>query len=368
MTNGDVHDALSQRVEDENGLTHIDLTAVERQQPGHRLDREPAPDARVDPKSPWARDGDSVCVFAPSISLSVTIESVDREPPWGEIHLHPAGQGFWIARLLAQLGFPALLCGPIGGESGSVIEALAPHWGVALRGVMTVSPNPSYVDDRRSGDRVHVARDQRSTLRRHEVDDLYGRVLQISLDTSVTVVTGRHPDDTMPLHVYERMGADLKSMGVSVIGDLHGPELDALLEHGRLEVLKVSHEDLIADGLIDDDSDGAIMGAIESLATRDIGWVVVSRANRGAMMGTKDQVHRVTQPELAVVDRRGSGDSMTAVLVAAWLRDLDSEEAVRLACAAGAANVTRRGLGSASAELIEQLANQVEIEPMERNR
>lgn len=333
----------------------------------HLIDTEPLDDTQFESHPGWGRSTDSVCVFAPSITLSVTIEAVDREPPWGEIHLHPAGQGFWIARLLAQLGYRALLCGPIGGEAGSVLRTLVPHWGVTLRGIRTIAASPCYVDDRRAGDRVHVARDQRPTLRRHEVDDLYGRALEIALETDVTVVTGRHPDDTLPLHVFERMGADLQSMGVSVIGDLHGPELAAFLEQGRLEILKISDEELISDGMIEDDSEPSIRNAIEELASRDVGWIVVSRAERGALVGFEGRLHRAVQPALNVVDRRGSGDSMTAALVAAWLRGLDPEEAVRLGCAAGAANVTRRGLGSASAELIEQLADQVRIEPIEGN-
>jgi len=333
----------------------------------HLVDTEPLDDTQFESHPGWGRSTDSICVFAPSISLSVTIEEVDREPPWGEIHLHPAGQGFWIARLLVQLGYRALLCGPVGGEVGSVLGTLVPHWGVTLRGIRTISANPCYVDDRRTGDRVHIARDQRPTLRRHEVDDLYGRAMEIALETDVTVVTGRHPEDTLPLHVFERMGADLESMGVPVIADLHGPELAAFMEQGRLEVLKVSDEDLVSDGMIEDDSEASIRKAIEELASRDIGRIVVSRAERGALVAFEGRIYRAVQPALEVVDRRGSGDSMTAALVAAWLRRLDPEQAVRLGCAAGAANVTRRGLGSASAELIEQLADRVRIESIEGN-
>ena len=49
-----------------------------------------------------ARERATVCVFAPSLVLTVTIES----PPDGrddEIHFHPGGQGFWIARTLRHL-------------------------------------------------------------------------------------------------------------------------------------------------------------------------------------------------------------------------------------------------------------------------
>jgi 1-phosphofructokinase len=52
---------------------------------------------------------------------------------------------------------------------------------------------------------------------------------------------------------------------------------------------------------------------------------------------------------------------MTAGLAAAVRRGLGPEETLRLACAAGAANVTRHGLGSADADLIPGLTEKVEL-------
>jgi 1-phosphofructokinase len=52
---------------------------------------------------------------------------------------------------------------------------------------------------------------------------------------------------------------------------------------------------------------------------------------------------------------------MTAGLAAGLRRDLPIEDTLRLACAAGAANVTRHGLGSADADLIPGLVARVEV-------
>ena len=59
-----------------------------------------------------------VCVFDPSPILTVTIEAANDDGD-AEIHLHAGGQGFWIARLLAELDVDVVLCGAFGGESGS---------------------------------------------------------------------------------------------------------------------------------------------------------------------------------------------------------------------------------------------------------
>ncbi len=56
---------------------------------------------------------------------------------------------------------------------------------------------------------------------------------------------------------------------------------------------------------------------------------------------------------------------MTAALVVQLVRGADVEAALRMACAAGAANVTRHGLGSAPVDLISRLEPLVHIEEVE---
>jgi 1-phosphofructokinase len=56
---------------------------------------------------------------------------------------------------------------------------------------------------------------------------------------------------------------------------------------------------------------------------------------------------------------------MTAALTTAVARGIGVEDTLRLAWAAGAANVIRRGLGSANPELIETLATRVEVSEAE---
>ena len=55
---------------------------------------------------------------------------------------------------------------------------------------------------------------------------------------------------------------------------------------------------------------------------------------------------------------------MTAGLAAALRRGMGPIEMLTLACAAGAANVTRHGLGSADEDLISTLAERVEVEKL----
>ena len=56
---------------------------------------------------------------------------------------------------------------------------------------------------------------------------------------------------------------------------------------------------------------------------------------------------------------------MTAGLATALGRGYEPEQALRLTCAAGAANVTRHGLGSASGNLVDGLVPLIEVERLD---
>jgi 1-phosphofructokinase len=304
-----------------------------------------------------------VCVFAPSFFLTVSIEKPAAGEADDELHFHPGGQGFWIARMLTRLGVRPVLIAPVGGEPGEVLRSLTRTWAVPLEAVPVAASSPAYVHDRRSGTRDQLAQSRLPKLDRHELDDLYGNVIAAATSARLCVVTGLFPGDSTPLDFYRRLGADLESIGVLTVGDLHGEELSAFLEKGMLHTLKVSDDDLVADGLLPAEATlDERTRALRSLLDRGIERVVVSAARGPTMLGTRRTTWRATAPVLETVDSSGSGDSMTAGLVYGALHDLDAERTIRMACAAGAANAIRRGLGNADGELVRTLAERVTVE------
>jgi 1-phosphofructokinase len=263
--------------------------------------------------------------------------------------------------MLRHLKERPLLCGPVGGEAGAVLRNLIEIWGIDLSPVEVQEASPATVQDRRSGDRSPVAEATAGTLARHELDDAYGRILDHALSCEVMVITGQ-PSEIVPVDTYRRLGHDLNSADVRVVGDFHGRELDAFLEGGRLDILKVSDEDLVDDGRPAPDDEATAVTELQRLHDAGAQNVVISRGDRPALALVDGTTYRVTGPALEAVDYRGAGDSMTAGLSAALRRGLGPEESLRLGAGAGAANVTRHGLGSASDDLIPRLAERVKVE------
>jgi 1-phosphofructokinase len=294
------------------------------------------------------------------LTLTVTVESGGSDEG-DEIHIHAGGQGVWVARMLRELGEQPIICGPVGGEVGRVIHGLINEWEIEFSTVETHGSSPATVQDRRSGERQLIADGEPLTLERHELDDLYGKFLDLALGSKVVVITGQL-GEVVPTDTYRRLGHDLAAAGVTVVADMHGPDLSAFLEGGSIGILKVSDENLVEDGLLEGDGEEAALSVMDRLVADGAEAVVLSRADRPALALLDGVVHRATTPDLEPADTRGAGDSMTAGLAAGVSRGLDPVELFKLGCAAGAANVTRHGLGSASEDLIETLAERVEID------
>ncbi|MCP2168207.1 PfkB family carbohydrate kinase [Goodfellowiella coeruleoviolacea] len=300
-----------------------------------------------------------VMVFAPSPQLTVTVEDLGGEP---DLHLHAGGQGVWQARMIASFGVPVTLCAALGGETGEVLRHLITGGGVDLAAEEVVARNGGYVHDRRGNQgRESLAEVPGDPLSRHELDSLYETTLIQGLASTVTVLSGPSDARTVPAESYQRLAADLGGNGVAVLADLAGDRLSAALR-GGLRFLKVSHEELIADGRATSGEPDELVRAMVALREQGARAVVVSRSAEPALaLLDDDVVLEVRMPPLHPVETRGAGDSMTAAVAASLAVGKPLTEAVRLGAAAGALNVTRRGLASSRADGVRAIAERVAL-------
>lgn len=304
--------------------------------------------------------GLAVAVFAPVTVLTVTLErTADGED---EVHVHPGGQGVWQARMALRLGTSPVLCTPLGGETGVVVDALLRHEGIDHAGLAMAAPNPAWIHDRRDGERDPVWESPAFQLGRHEVDELHSATLARGLASGVCVLAGTHEGlGGLDTDTYRRLAGDLAAAGVRVVADVTGDELDAVLE-GGVEVVKVSDEDMRREGRLTGRAADGLQRLVEQLAESGARRVVVSRAEAGALAWDGERLVTVDAPQLDVADTRGAGDSMTAGLAVGLVRGLDWEDTLRLAAAAGAVNVTRHGSGSGRGDAVLGLAGRVVVE------
>lgn len=299
-------------------------------------------------------------VFAPTPLLTVTIDKPNDAP---ELHLHPGGQGVWQARMVLSHGVDVVLCTALGGEIGQVLKPLLISEGVDLKVVTRDSGGSGgYVHDRREGTRREIVDVTGQPLSRHELDELYNLALGEGLRAAVSVLSGPNDPSLVPADLYRRFAADLGANGSRVVVDLCGEHLNAVLDSGVFFV-KVSHEELIADGRAAGDEAEQLIAAMHELHASGAENVVVSRADQPALALVEGEVFEVLMPRLEAADPRGAGDSMTASVAAVVARGGDVHTAIRTGAAAGALNVTRHGLGTGRLDSITGLVDRVRLEP-----
>lgn len=280
------------------------------------------------------------------------------------MHLHPAGQGVWVARMAGEIGAYPILCGFAGGETGKLLRPLLMELDGEPRLVHTDAACGSYVIDRRSGEREMVASAWSDPPSRHEVDDLFSVTVAAALASEVLVLCGPVPSDALPLEIYGNLVRDVRAGGTRTIVDLSPPRLNSALEGGP---------DFVK---LDDWQMGEFLNgpAIEPEQIREgarrvleagAGCVMVTRGGDPALVMTKDRAWELIPPRFESGASEGSGDSMVGALAAALARGLSIEESLRWGGAAGATNFLRHGLGTGSRDVVSDLLPLVELRPLD---
>lgn len=300
-------------------------------------------------------------VFVPAPQLTVTLEQQNDR---AELHVHPGGQGVWQARMITLLGAQVTLCAAVGGEVGRVLEPLLKFHGVTLKTIKRDWGTGWYVHDRRSGEREELAEDPGQPLSRHEMDELYSLALAEGLRAGIAVLSGPAHPSVVPAEVYRRLATDLGANGCRVIVDLSGAHLAAALG-ARPYVVKVSHEELLRDGIVADGSAGSLTRALHRLHDDGAAMALVSRAQEGALALIDDRLYEVDMPKMIAAESRGAGDSMTAGIAAVLAQGGTLCDAVRTGAAAGALNVTRHGLGTGRVDAVQVLTERVRLTPVD---
>ncbi len=302
----------------------------------------------------------SVAVLGPDPLLSIAIES---RGSGDDLHVHPAGQGVWVARMVAELGARPVLCCLLGGETGATLEAMLSRVSGELRPVHASGSNGSYVVDARGGERSVVATVFRPAPERHELDDLIAVTCAAAMDAHALVVCNPYPADGFPTEFYETVVADVQSARVPVIVDLSTPRLDATLAH-RPDLVKLNDWELAE--YVNGPVDGPLaLAAARRLLDAGAQAVAVTRAEAPILVATHGCApYEIIPPPFPRGHREGCGDSMTGAVAAALARGIPLRDALVLGAAAGSTNYLRHGLGTGRRSVIESLARHVRVQEL----
>jgi 1-phosphofructokinase len=304
-----------------------------------------------------------VAIFSPNPMVSIAIESFSADGG-DDIHIHPAGQGVWVARMAAELGAEPVLCGFIGGEVGTVLRPLLEEMPIELRLVETAEASGAYIHDRREGERRPISQSAALPASRHEVDELFSVAVAAALDCDLLAVCGPYPENTVPLEIYGGLVVDVKANGVPAIVDLSSPRLDSALE-GKPDLVKINDWQIA--GFVSDavDTEERMRAAMEGVCEAGAESLIVTRAGEPALALRDGRFTELAPPKFERGAREGCGDSMMGALAATIASGREWDDVLRLSAAAGATNFLRHGLGTGARAVVEELAPRVQLRKLD---
>lgn len=266
----------------------------------------------------------------------------------------PGGGGINVARVVTHLGGRAMAVFPSGGPTGATIVSLleeqrVPILPVPIAGTIRQSFT---VDEGRPGDQYRfvlpgpeLGTDEQARL----LDALFGVA-----DADHIVVSGSLPPGCDPA-ILKRIAERCHAAGVKLAIDTSGPAL-AACEGARAWLIKPSLRE--AADLLGREIAGAADEMAAAHALHDRGFaelVVISLAERGALLVGKDQELRLPAIPVEAKGTVGAGDSMVAAIILASAKGKGIEEALRYGIAAGTATLMTPATELARKEDVERL-------------
>lgn len=254
----------------------------------------------------------------------------------------PGGGGINVARVIGELGRPALPIYLGGGATGAVLDDL-----VASRGLQ---PHRIAIRDHT---RISQAVYEQSTGLEYRFvpegplirDDEWPGVLTAldALDFDFCVASGSLPRG-VPDDIYVEVGRIVARKGARLILDTSGAALKAAVAAGGLYLVKPSlgeFEALAGRELRDERVQEEEALAIVRSGSVDI--LAVSLGHEGAVLVTRDGVRRLRPPDVVARSAVGAGDSFVGAMTFALAEGRSAEDAFVLGVAAGSAAVLTPG-------------------------
>ncbi|MEZ0264809.1 MAG: 1-phosphofructokinase family hexose kinase [Phycisphaerae bacterium] len=281
----------------------------------------------------------------------LAVDDVNRA---AAVREYASGKAVNVARVLGVLGETARLVGFAGGRRGQfLLEELARE-GIAAEMIPVAGQTRlcTTIIDRATGVVTELV-EEAPPASADEWAALDGAIDRLAPTAGALVFSGTLAPGAPPDWIARRVGADRLT-----IVDAKGEALRRALAAGGRTVGKLNRfefEQTLGRALASEDE---LLAAMRDAAP-PAGGLIVTTGRTGAIALIGERAWRVTPPDVDAVSPIGSGDAFAAGLAAGWARG--PGEALRLACACGAANAQTADAGHVSAADVERLSPLVRV-------
>jgi tagatose 6-phosphate kinase len=276
------------------------------------------------------------------------------------------GKGVNVARVLGDLGLPALCCGLLAGDAGARLAALAAGEGLDARWTWAAPPvegetrvTTVIVDD---AGRTTVINAPGPVVAAADWARFIDDAAAAAADAWQVCISGSLPPGA-PLAGLVQLAASLRGGGRPVWLDSSGAALAAAMASGAASI-KINAEEAgaLLGGSAAPVSPSEALAAARQIQARGCPSVVITLGAAGAVLASAAGAWLATPPPVAAVNPVGSGDAFLAGLLAALQAGAGEAEALRHAAACGTANALTFDPGVINPAEVQRLAGVVAIE------
>jgi 1-phosphofructokinase len=267
----------------------------------------------------------------------------------------PGGKGINVSQVLKRLDVDSRALGFLGGFTGDYIEEFLTSHGINTDFVK-VDEDTRINIKLKSEDETEINA-KGPNITEENFEALKGKIRELTSE-DILVLAGSIPS-TMPESTYEELVKLCNENGTKFIVDAEGELLKKVLPLNPF-LIKPNHHELgdLFNTVINSCEEVIPYG--RELIKQGAQNVIVSLADKGAVLINKDLALIATSPEGDVKSSVGAGDSMVAGFIATYEKTKSIEEAFRFSVAAGSA--TAFSIGLCTREKMESLLPQVIVE------
>jgi tagatose 6-phosphate kinase len=305
-----------------------------------------------------------LCVtFNPVVDTALFIDNfsfVYRTDVRRVIHV-AGGKGNNTARALTCLGVPARVLNPLGGNSGQHEADLLAREGIETFVTWVTGETRVVVTlvDKNLGQQAYFPPSLPLSI--DEIGILRERFHQALVGVEMVCLAGSSPSlEVTPLFA-EFIGA-AAAQGIPTLLDTYGEPLrtglaaaPTIIKANRAEVSTFLGRHL--------DSLPGQADAVRGLLSHGSEWACLTLGADGALFATKKGCWVSRPPVVQVVNTIGSGDSLSAGLMAGRLNGLPPEECFRLGMAAASANTQTWEHGRFDLQDVQKFLKEIDIQP-----
>ncbi|WP_040206005.1 1-phosphofructokinase [Neobacillus jeddahensis] len=267
----------------------------------------------------------------------------------------PGGKGINVSQVLKRLDVKSIALGFLGGFTGDYIESYLKSQEISTEFVRV--SEDTRINVKLKSDTETEINAKGPNITSENFETLKRKIHELTCE-DILVLAGSIPS-TMPATTYEELVKICNENGTKFVVDAEGDLLKKVLPLKPF-LIKPNHHELgdLFNTVITTCEEVIPYG--RELITQGAQNVIVSLADQGAVLITKDLAMIATVPKGEVKSSVGAGDSMVAGFIATYKKTNSIEEAFRYSVAAGSA--TAFSIGLCTREKADGLLSQVMIE------